>query len=292
MLRSGPTKRWLLPAALAAAAAIAGGCRTEDASSKAPATRPAGPPIRMVVMDPMAEKLTRGCIPGYAQRKYDRLGKFLEKRLARPVLIAHTEDLATVLRLNPGKVHVLVGKRSIVECDVERCAITARPIAMLTDRDGRTHTTGAFVVRADDPADGIADLAGRKIVFGPAEDVERRAAALAALKAAGVPAPAKLATRPSCNAAALDVVEKTANAAVISSYQLPRLVGCGVVEKGALRVVGNTAPVPFVTLFATDALDAEQREALLDALLAMRQDRTLLKQMESSSGFVPIAAAR
>src|SRR5947199_325677 len=36
-------------------------------------------------------------------------------------------------------------------------------------------------------------------------------------------------------------------ATVISSYAAPLLEGCGHVKKGDLRIVGATAPVPFVT---------------------------------------------
>ena len=34
-------------------------------------------PIRVVVMDPLARPLACDCVKGYAQRDYDRLGRFL-----------------------------------------------------------------------------------------------------------------------------------------------------------------------------------------------------------------------
>ena len=42
-------------------------------------------------------------------------------------------------------------------------------------------------------------------------------------------------------------------AAVISSYAAALLEGCGTIEKGAIRIIGETEPVPFVTVFYTAA---------------------------------------
>lgn len=274
--------------ALLAAVALAG-CRSRrGADANAP---PAGP-LRIVVMDPLADKLTGDCTRHYAQRKYDELGRFLEKRLGRAVLLAHSESLANVLRLNPGKVHAMIGKESIVAADALQAGVPVGRIACLTGQDGKTTTSGTFVVRAADPAQGLSDLAGRKILFGPREDVERHGAALAMLAVAGVPVPRPVPTSASDNAAALEVMDQAADAAVISTYSLPRLAACGVVAEGDLRPVGTTAPVPFVTVFVTDHLPPEPRRRLLDALLAMKQDPALLEAMESKDGFVAVRPGR
>ena len=76
-----------------------------------------------------------------------------------------------------------------------------------------------------------------------------------------MPLPAEPLTKASCNAGALAVAEGQADAAVISSYALPLLEGCDVIDKGVLRVLGRTKPVPFVTVFATESLPPEAKRA-------------------------------
>ena len=277
-------------ACLALALAPLGGCRPSDSAPAANATAPK-PPLRLVVMDPLAAQLACDCVAGFAQRKYGGLARFLEARLARDVRIAFGESLAQVLRRHPGKPDLIVGKRSVVIHDAAAARLPIRPIALLTGPDGRTTLTGLFVVRTADKARRIADLAGRTILLGPPDCDEKHAAALAALKAAGVAPPKRPRISPSCSSAALDVVEKKADAAVVSSYAMPLLEGCGTIDKHALRIIGRSPPVPFVTAFVTDAVSAGQERDILAALRAVHTDAGLLKAMESKSGFLPVGPA-
>ncbi|UCG50086.1 MAG: PhnD/SsuA/transferrin family substrate-binding protein, partial [Phycisphaerales bacterium] len=248
-----------------------------------------GTSLRMVVMDPLCAQLACDCVEGYAQRGYDRLATFLEKQLGRPARVTYGENLGEALGLNPGGVDLIIGKKSIVVFDAARAEINVRAVAGLTDKNGRATVTGLFVVRRDDPARTIEDLKGRRILFGPTDEVERSTAAIAALQSKGVPLPKQILTSPACSTAAIAVVENEADAAVISSYAVPLLEGCGTVEKGALRVVGRTAVVPFVTVFVTDKVTVEEEQAILNALLAVKDDRQLLVDMESRAGFVGIS---
>lgn len=268
------------------------GCEGRDRAGQA---RRDGPPVhrqplRIVVMDPLAAPLACECVAGYAQRDYGKLGTFMEKRLRRPIEIAHAEDLREALRINPGKVHLIIGKRSVVVFDAARTKTAIRPLAMLTDKTGSTDLTGLIVVRHDDSAKSVAELNGRRILLGPEDSDERHSAAAALFKARGAPLPAQVQTKPSCNEAALAVVEGQADAAVISSYAMPLLEGCDVIDKGALRVLARTRPVPFVAVFATASVAAEDAPAILAALLAVRTDGQLLAEMESKDGFVPATA--
>ena len=244
------------------------------------------PPLRIVVMDPLSDRLACDCVEGYAQRRYDKLGAFIERQLARPVLIAYGENLPDILKFNPGKVDLIIGKQSVVVSDAAEADARVRPIARLTDNSGSTNLTGLFVVRHNDPAKNIADLNGYRILLGPECDAEKSTAARTALKANGVPLSGRIKTSPSCTSAALAVVENEADAAVISSYALALLEGCDTIDKGAVRVIGRTSDVPFVTVFATDTITRELEAAVIDALLTVKSDRDLLTQMESKMGFV------
>jgi len=267
-------------AALAVAGALVG-C--------APA--PSGPPLRIVVMDPLALPLACGRVDGYAQRDYAQLATFLERRLGRPVEVRWAEALTSQRARVADGVDLIIGKLSVALHDAERVGLRVRTLAMLTGQDGETTQTGLFVVRQKDRAKTVEDLKGYRLLFGPKEADEKHAAALATCEAFSIALPPKPATSPSCAAAAVAVIAREADAAVISSYCLPLLEGCGSIEKGELRAVGHTAPVPFIACLATYRVDAASERKILDALLDVRRHRRLLRVLESKSGFVPLPAS-
>jgi ABC-type phosphate/phosphonate transport system substrate-binding protein len=110
------------------------------------------------------------------------------------------------------------------------------------------------------------------------------------LKGQGVTPPAEVETTASCSDGCTTILEAgpaVRGAAVISSYAKPLLEGCGTVKKGDLRVVGETAPVPFITAFVNAQLPASDREAITEALLAAGRDPKLAVALETKVGFVP-----
>lgn len=248
------------------------------------------PALRLVVMDPLCRELTCDCVKGYAQRDYGRLASFLATELGRDI-VACAESLASPEAGAPHAVDLIAGKFSTVVSDAALAKIVVRPLAMLTSAEGQTTLTGLFVVRKDDPAKSIADLAGRRVLFGPPESDEKRSAAFAALEAFGVPIPAEPSASEGCTTAAMAVVEGASDAAVISSYAMPLLKGCGTIAEGELRVIGRTDPVPFIGIFATGRVSASLDSALRAALLRVATDKSLLDAMESGEGFVPLDAA-
>lgn len=112
----------------------------------------ASSPLRVVVMDPLCAQLACDCVAGYAQRKYDRLGEFLERKLARQVEIAYAEALSSPHAGAKQGIDLVIGKFSAVVFDAERAGLKIRTIAMLTDKEGSVTQTGLFVVRQADPA--------------------------------------------------------------------------------------------------------------------------------------------
>jgi ABC-type phosphate/phosphonate transport system substrate-binding protein/outer membrane protein assembly factor BamB len=247
--------------------------------------------LTMVVMDPLAKELACACVGGYAQRDYLKLAEFLRVQLNRPVEVVFADGLDKAVRqAGSRRLALVVGKESVVQSDARLSGMSLRPLCRLTDKAGLTTLTGLFVVRAPDPAKSVADLAGQRILFGPADSAEKHSAALAMLIESGVTPPATLETRGGCSDAALDVQEADASnalAAVISSYALPLLEGCESIERGSLRVVGETRPVPFVTVFASAALSPETTAQIQTALQEVRNDPELLRVMDSLAGFVP-----
>jgi ABC-type phosphate/phosphonate transport system substrate-binding protein len=253
------------------------------------------PPLTIIIMDPLAKELSCPCVAGYAQRNYHLLGKHLELTLDRPVKVVFSESLLKATTdLTNGAADIVIGKKSVVEFDAARMQRQFQPIAALTGKDGLTTQTGLIVVAKANPAKTVADLKGQLIVFGPTESSEKHAAAIALLKKHDITLPEKLETAEGCDTGATRILELPAGewgAAVISSYAKPLLEGCGTVPKGALRVVGKTEPVPFVTAFVSAKLSAAEQTKITATLLALKQEAALCKALETSDGFVTVPPA-
>ncbi len=252
----------------------------------------AATPLVVVVMDPLALPLSCPCVKGYAQRDYQKLADALEAQLGRTVSLVFNESLTAALRdQTAGKADLVIGKHSVVLADCAKNKLAATPLAMLSGKDGSTTQTGLIVVPADDPAQTVADLRDSRIIFGPAECDEKQAAALALLKKHGITPAGELETSAACSDGAELILElrgKERAAAVISSYAKPLLEGCGTINKGDLRVVGETEPVPFVAAFAVGPTAAAEASQLQQALVAVSIDPLLRIALETKSGFVAI----
>jgi ABC-type phosphate/phosphonate transport system substrate-binding protein len=191
-----------------------------------------------------------------------------------------------------GRADLVIGKHSVVLFDAKKAGLTVAPIARLTGKDGSTTQHGLIVVPTNDPAQSVSDLAGYRIVFGPEECDEKHAAVFTLLKQNGVKLPEKIETSAACSDGACLVLDEykkdhaSRGAAVISSYAKPLLEGCGTVEKGSLRVVGQTAEVPFVEAFVSDRLPQPERDALAKAVLKATTDPFLRIALETRDGFV------
>ena len=246
-------------------------------------------PLQMIVMDPLALPLSCTCVEGTGQRRYDILAEFIANKIGRPVKVTFEESINLALIRTGGKADVIIGKRSMVLFDAKYTKLRVRPIAALTGKDGSTGLHGVFLVRKDNPAKTLADLAGGKILLGPVEDADTHAAALAALAKAGVKNKLQIDTAGSIDAAAIAVVDREADAAVVSAFMLPLLEGCGKLERNSVRIIGRTSPVAFVEVFVTEAVSNQTAQKLAAALYAVRGDAQLLKVMESQNGFIPIA---
>ena len=245
-------------------------------------------PLHLAVMDPLCKELACPCVKGFAQRDYKALAAFLSARLGRPVEFLACETLADADERTQHRLDLVIGKCSVIEYHAARLNTPVKPLAMLSGLDGATTLTGLFVVRSDAPVKKLTNLKGRTILFGDSDAAEKHAAALAALAAAGVPVPEKPETRQGCDGTVLEVFQKKADAGVISSYAIQLLEGCGTIDKGSLRIVGKTAPVPFIGVFATAHLPAKDAEAVRAALLEVGKDKALRAKLETRKGFVAV----
>ena len=247
-------------------------------------------PLTLIVMDPLAAPLACDCVQGYAQRRYEKLGEFLQQRLSREVTVVWGESLEAALEKSHGKADLVIGKYSVVLADAKELGKSFQPMSRLTDLKDKVDQTGLFVVRSHDPAKTVADLKGYRILFGPRDCAEKSAAPMALLKKQGISFPQPEETAPSCSNAAVTLMELPTDAkaaAVISSYAGPLLEGCGKVKKGDLRVIGESAPVPFITLFIHSDMSEADRKPIAEVLDDVGLQAQLLIDLETASGFVP-----
>ncbi|MFQ3650769.1 MAG: PhnD/SsuA/transferrin family substrate-binding protein [Gemmataceae bacterium] len=264
----------------------------------APLARAQQPPaLTLVVLDPLAADLACPCVKGYAQRDYTALAEFLRKQIGRPVQLHFAQTLAGALKnKTAGKADLIIGKDSVIRYAAKQAKLEIEPLAALTGLDGKTTIKGLWIVHSMDKALVPNDLAGYRLIFGNEDADEKYAAGLELLKSFEVKIPENKESCDSCSTAAKKVIdgfqagEKIA--ALISSYAQPLLEGCGTVQKGELRVVGETAEVPFITAFASTKLGSRERDGLREALLALGKNPELCKKLETKHGFVTRDAAK
>jgi ABC-type phosphate/phosphonate transport system substrate-binding protein len=184
----------------------------------------------------------------------------------------------------------------VVRHEAKEGKVGMAPVAALSGTDGTTTQTGMVVVYGKDAALTAADLKGYKVLFGDVSAAEKHAAPLALFKDLGVDMPAKPDTCGTCTEGAKAVVAAGKNgekiAAVISSYAKPLLEGCGTVQKGDLRVVGETDPVPFIVAFVNEKLPEATRTDVQKALLGIGKEKDLLTALETKDGFVELPAKK
>ncbi|MGV3754650.1 MAG: PQQ-binding-like beta-propeller repeat protein [Verrucomicrobiota bacterium] len=265
----------------------------EGASGKPPAKSVA--PVVLVVMDPLAKELACACMKGYGQRDYRKLAARLGTALKQEVSIEFSDDLAeTMAVIGPGQEVVVIGEHSKVLKGAKTAGLKVRAVSELTDQEGETVMTGSIVAQAKDTAKEMKDITGRKIFFGLADTEANQAALSATLQGAGLKTLAQE-KRDQYTDAALDVLDSTETAlpvAVIPSYALRLLEGCGSVKPGELKVLGKTQAVPFITVFLNDAIASDKEQKILKSLFGLKDDAKLLKEMESRDGFRPVTTGK
>ena len=215
-------------------------------------------------MDPLAAPLVVSLRERLCPAGLREAGHLSGKTLGHKTHVVFAEDLGKALKASPShRLDLVIGKHSVVRYDAAEYHLRSALWRCSRARKAARRSRGWFIVPKDDPAKTITDLRDYTILFGPADCDEKHSAAIAALTKAGITVPAKVETRAGCSDSALDILEnKTSQrmAGVISSYAPPLLEGCGTVPKGSLRVVGHTGEVPFIGVFATAAVNENERE--------------------------------
>jgi ABC-type phosphate/phosphonate transport system substrate-binding protein len=244
--------------------------------------------ITVIVMDPMAGPLACDCVKGYAQRKYEALADYLTEKSGKTVRVVWSESLEVALAGDAkGKADLVIGKDSVVRAESKATKRSFDAIASLTDKQGSVMQRGLFVVKHDSPASTLLDVEGYTLLLGPADCDEKSMAPTNALKELDVSYTLGNEAA-SCSIAAKQLLAAPKDAkqvAVISSYAGPLLEGCGSIQKGDLRVIGETEEVPFISAFVASTLPADAKKMVMDNLMGLQKHPKLLEAMETKEGF-------
>lgn len=249
---------------------------------------PADADWTIVVMDPMAAPLACDCVQGYAQRKYERLADHLSEQTGKKVRVVWSESLTKALEEEAkGKAHLVIGKDSVIRHDAKKSQRGLIPMAQLTDMQGSVMQRGLFVVLKDDPAVTLLDIEGYSILWGPEDCDEKSEAPRRTLKELEI----DVADGNECASCSIAAKQLAADGlakkqvAVISSYAAPLLEGCGTIQKGDLRIIGDSEEVPFISVFADASMAKLDQDAIVRALVHMKSPE-MLAALETKEGFV------
>lgn len=251
--------------------------------------------ITLVVTDPLALPLACSCVQGYAQRKYEKLADHLQAKLKQSVRVVWSESIANASKEHGlGKKTIFIGKDSVVRFDTKKLKIGVEPIAQLTDVNGSVNQRGVFVVRRENAAASLIDLEGYRVLWGPEKCDEKSASPKSKLKELEIETKGDDVCE-TCTVAARRLVDESDSAkvvGVISSYAERLLTGCGTIDKGVLRTIGESDEVPFISVFLSEQFESAEKSAILASLESLRESSDLLAALESKDGFVAYRATR
>ncbi len=257
------------------------------------AIEPYGPmnaEITLVVTDPLALPLACSCVQGFAQRKYEKLADFLQSKLGKSVRVVWSESIEKAKKDHGlGNKTIFIGKDSVVRFDSKKLKMELAPLAQLTDLQGSVNQKGVFVVRRENEAASLLDLEGYRVLWGPEKCSEKFASPKSTLKELEIETVGEEVCE-TCSITARKLIDDsnaTKVVGVISSYAERLLTGCGTIEKGSLRIVGESDEVPFISAFASEQFTTNEKQSILECLVAVRTSKELLASIESKDGFVP-----
>ncbi|MGY8767104.1 MAG: outer membrane protein assembly factor BamB family protein [Pirellulales bacterium] len=242
--------------------------------------------LRMVVMDPLAAPLSCACVDGVGQRDYNVLQKHLQNKLQRPVKILFAESLQLPEVKQFGSPDLIIGKQSVVKFDAKKVHLSIQAIACLTDRTGSTMISGVALVRTKDKIESLDALSGKRLAIGPVEDNELHSAAIRFYQSHKLEQEENLYIADSIEGGVYALADNETDVAFVPKYMPPLLEGCGKIEPGSVKVIGETEPVSFITCFVTETQANQYTQAIKNALASFGKSAKRLNALESKEGFV------
>lgn len=157
-------------------------------------------------------------------------------------------------------------------------------IADILDPRGNRWLTGSVIVRADSPFNTLADLNGKRFCIGQPDTYEKHQAAKRLFEQRGI-VPSRLDTNASCSENICALLDRKADAAVVSDYALQADCAVDFANPADFRKLDETEQIPLTSLMLDmNKVDLPKARRLQKALLNLsgrNAPETLL-----SNGFV------
>lgn len=173
-----------------------------------------------------------------------------------------------------------------------RTGRTARAVAM---RDSDQDLRSVVLVRQDDPAQSVADLAGRIIGVGAGDSPQATLIPMHSLRLAGLPDSAVERRHDVLlgkhgnhvggeRVAAKALLAGTVDAACMIDSNLLAFAADGTLPAGSVRVLHQTAPYDHCNFTVLDGVSSEQLSLFLEILFAMRWDDPTVRHLMDLEG--------
>lgn len=233
------------------------------------------------------------------RERFEPLRAWLEKKLGRKVLLSHVNTFDFVEKAQRGEFDILQSNGYIYVNVREK--VGAVLLAREVKRDTGKETGGLIVVRADSPVRRIADLAGRKMVFGPVLSPGGYLTQYYTMLAAGFDPEKRLGSYSFLPGAwqhekvVYQLLYGAADAGAVKFGDLERMEAEGKIRASDFRIVASSEPVPNCTVYALPQVDAKSAAAVREALLslspgdfvAVNGERLNVLQRDGVTGYVP-----
>lgn len=253
--------------------------------------RPAKPPLRVAfqVCNSIGEN----------RERFEPLAAYLEKKIGRRVVAIHVNTFDFVERAQRREFDLLQANGYIYIYVKEKIggSLLAREVKLDTGKD----TGGLIVVRADSPVRALADLRGKKMVYGPVLSPGGYLAQYHTMISAGLDPEKTFGSYTFLPGAwqhekvVYSILYGAVDAGAVKVGDLEKMEAEGKVRRSDFRVIASSAAVPNCTFFALPHVDADTAERVREALLsvstrdfaAVNGERLNVLQRDGAKGYVP-----
>ncbi|MCX7007924.1 MAG: PhnD/SsuA/transferrin family substrate-binding protein, partial [Kiritimatiellaeota bacterium] len=229
------------------------------------------------VSEPLCKKTACSCVGDNAKRAYDGLIAHVRSAAGIELEFQYFEEELLLQReIRAGRLDGMICKTWLGLTTARGAGREFTRLADIT-MPGKepAELLGMFIVPKESPLKKLDDLRGKRVIFGMTNAYEKSYLANATFRAAGLPLPEPRQRVFSCQDAALALIEKRADAAVVSSYAINFGCICVVAKPEDFRVIAETKQrIPFVTFMVENKVAPAMRERLQKALLELKGDQT------------------
>jgi len=205
--------------------------------------------------------------------RFEPLTAYLAGKLGRKIVASHVNTFDFVERAQRKEFDVLQSNGYIYVNVKEKTGGTllAREVKSDTGKD----TGGLIVVRADSAVRALADLKGKKMVFGPVLSPGGYLAQYYTMVSAGLDPEKTFGSYTFLPGAwqhekvVYAILYGAVDAGAVKVGDIERMEAEGKVRKSDFRVIAASEPVPNCTFFALPHVDAETADQVRKALLAL-----------------------